>query len=210
MVGRAAKKNAARKWHICFGRATQQKKLSATLEDACSSSDRSIEYHSLGKSLVELIWPLAVKYDAVKKFVAKHTSAEEFTVHAQIPPLCESPPVQAVAGSANGTDDASRQGAESSVQTVTGLTAKCTVDALATTTPVPARCMALALKLACTVNASDGEVCNPTFTVDWKKKLGNGTFGEVFEGLQRGTGAPVAVKTFQNDPSGKSFAMKEV
>jgi hypothetical protein len=29
--------------------------------------------------LVELIWPLAAKYDAVKKFVTIHTSAEEFT-----------------------------------------------------------------------------------------------------------------------------------
>ena len=66
------------------------------------------------------------------------------------------------------------------------------------------------LEVACTVNASYDEVRNRTFTVDWKKKLGNGTFGEVFEGLQRGTGAPVAVKAFQNDPSGKSFAMKQV
>ena len=118
--------------------------------------------------------------------------------------------MQAAPGPANGTDDTPRQGAESSVQTVYGLPAKCEVDSIATTTRVPARCKALALKLSCTVNASCDEVCDRTFTVDWQKKLGNGTFGEVFEGRQCGTGAPVAVKTFQINPSGKSFAMKEV
>ena len=109
MVGREAKKMRPGNG-ICFGRAIQLKKLNATLQEDCSSSDRSIEYHSLGKSIVELIWPHAVKHDAVKKFVTKHKSAEEFTVHAQIPPPCESPSVQAVTGSATGTDDASRQG----------------------------------------------------------------------------------------------------
>ena len=119
MVSRAAKITAARTWHIYFGSAKQLKKFSAKLEDACSSSDRSIEYHSLGASYVELIWLNAVKYDAVKSFVARHTSAKKFTVVPQIPPLCESPPVQAAPGSANGTDDTPRQGAESSVPAAT-------------------------------------------------------------------------------------------
>ena len=55
----------------------------------------------------------------MKSFVAKHTSAKNFTVVPKITPLCESPPVQAAPGSANGTDDTSRQGAESSVPAAT-------------------------------------------------------------------------------------------
>ena len=119
MVSRAQKKIAARTWHIYFGGLKQLQKYSAKLDKAIPKLYISIEYHCIGTSYVELIWQNAVKYDAVKAFVARHTSAENFTVVPQIPPLCESPPVQAAPGSANGTDDTSRQGAESSVPAAT-------------------------------------------------------------------------------------------
>ena len=152
------------------------------LEGAWLKLRRDIRYHSLGKSIVELTWPDPVKYDAVRKFVATHTLVEDFSVHAQIPPACGSQSVQTVGGPAVGTDDASRQGAASSVQIVAGSVAGANgasrqgaassvqvVAGLTTSVPVPARCMAL--KLACVVDASDGELCSPTFTVKWKKNL---------------------------------------
>ena len=85
MVSRAQKKIAARTWHIYFGGLKQLQKYSAKLENAIPKLYISIEYHCIGTSYVELIWQDAVKYDAVKAFVARHTSAKNFTVVAQIP-----------------------------------------------------------------------------------------------------------------------------
>ena len=120
MVSRTQKKIAARTWHIYFRGLKQLQKYSVKLEKTIPTLYMaSIEYQCIGTSCVELIWQNAVKYDAVKAFDARHTSAKNFTVVPKIPPLCESPPVQAAPGSANGTDDASRQGAESSVPAAT-------------------------------------------------------------------------------------------
>ena len=47
------------------------------------------------------------------------------------------------------------------------------------------------------------------FHCELEKRIGEGTFGQVFEGLQKGTEAPLAIKTFKDDHA-NTFAMHEV
>ena len=225
MPTREEKKVSATTWHVYLARTPKLESHKIRLEKACPEARAtSITYRSLGNAVVELRWQRAVKHENVCKFISTHALAEGFSVRPQIAPAAVS-----VAQGASLGDSATAStgavvgsGAIANVDSTAGIsTCSASSSKLAKgqndsahseSVPVVSRlplcCMPL--KLAALCSASDKEISRTGFTVNWNRKLGEGTFAKVFEGLQNGTQAPLAIKAFEADRHAEYDAMHEV
>ena len=232
MPTREVKKVSSTAWHVYLtGNTTNMSRKKQKLSTACSEfpckDGTSITYRDIQRGIVELRWQTAIKYDNVWRFITtKAEIRENFTV--VLPKV--TPEAGSVEEVVSSGDFASTPGeaADTSVAcanigSIDGIST-CSAssselageqnesarsDSVQIASTLPLSCMPL--KLSLVLNASDAEKSTIGFTVNWKRMLGEGTFAQVYEGLQNGTKAPLAIKAFKADKwQARCNAMQEV